>query len=405
MPSYSYKGVSLAGRNVAGSVEADNPRAARSALRDRGILASDVREGETVATAARSSFSFLGRRVSTRELSRTFRQLATLLGAGIPLVDAVASVANRPLSPPMATALAAVRTDLTEGTSFEAAMAQHPGVFPLIYIGMIRAGEATGSLDTVLARIADHAEGSARLQGQLRAAMTYPVIMAVVGSGILAFLLAYVVPQITRVFVEANQRLPLPTRILMAAGEFVAAWGLQFLLLAAVAALGLRYYSRTENGGRRSERIMFSIPWMGTVVRNVSMARLSHTLSTLMSGGMPLVQALDVARSVTGSRLVGDALTLAREAVSEGEALAPNLGRSGLFNPMVVDMIAVGEKSGELESMLAKAAEALDEEVGANVDTMTGLLEPVMVLFMAGVVLMVVLAVLLPVFEMNQLVR
>jgi general secretion pathway protein F len=405
MPTFVYKGVSMAGRSVSGSIEADSPRAARAALRDRGVLASDLREGAVVRTAARSPMALFARRVSTRELSRTFRQLATLLAAGIPLVEAVASVSKRPLSPPMTAALTSIRTDLTEGSSLEASVARHPGVFPPIYVGMIRAGEATGSLDTVLTRIADHAEGAARLQGQLRAAMTYPVIMTVVGSGILAFLLAYVVPQITRVFVEAHQALPWPTRALMAAGELVAAWGLYFLVLAAAAVLGLRYYARTETGGRRAERLLFAIPWFGTVVRNVSMARLSHTLATLMAGGMPLVQALEVARSVTGSRLVADTLADAKEAVSQGEQLAPSLGASRLFNPMVVDMIAVGERSGEIESMLSRAAEALDEEVNANVDTMTGLLEPVMVLFMAGVVLMVVLAVLLPVFEMNQLVR
>lgn len=405
MPIYAYKGVSLAGRNVSGSVEADSPKQARAELRIQGILASDLREGAVASTAARSRLSFLTRRISVRELSRTVRQLATLLAAGIPLVDAVTSLSKRPLAPAMASALAQIKTDLVEGTSFEAAVAKHPGVFPPLYSGMIRAGEATGALEAVLLRIADHAEATARLQGQLRSAMTYPIIMTVVGGGIVTFLLAYVVPQVTRVFIEANQTLPLPTRMMMAFGEFAAAWGLQALLLGAVIVLGLRYASTTEVGGRRIERVAFRLPWIGEVLRNVSMARLSHTLATLVAGGMPLVEALRVSRDVTGSRLVADVLARSAEAVSEGEALAPNLGRSGLFNPMVVDMIAVGERSGDLDNMLIRAAEALDEEVRTNVETMTGLLEPIMILFMAGVVLMVILAVLLPVFEMNQLVR
>ncbi len=405
MPIYAYRGVSLAGRNVTGNIEADSPKSARAELRIQGILASDLRAGAATQTGARSRVSLLSRRVSVRELSRTVRQLATLLSAGIPLLDAVTSLAKRPLAPAMTAALGSIRSDLTEGTSFEGAVAKHPGVFPPLYSGMIRAGEATGALEAVLHRIADHAESTARLQGQLRAAMTYPVIMMVVGGGIVTFLLAYVVPQVTRVFIEANQTLPLPTRVMMAFGEFAAAWGLQVALLLAIGLLGLRYAWTTETGGRRMERIAFRLPWFGEVLRNVAMARLSHTLSTLVAGGMPLVESLRVSRDVTGSRMVADVLGRSAEAVSQGEPLSPNLAKSNLFNPMVVDMIAVGERSGDLDNMLARSAEALDEEVRANIETMTGLLEPIMILFMAGVVLMVILAVLLPVFEMNQLVR
>jgi general secretion pathway protein F len=405
VPVYAYRGVSLAGRNVTGNIEADSPKSARAKLREQGILASDMRAAVETHTGRRSRVSLLSRRVSVRELSRTIRQLATLLSAGIPLVDAVTSLSHRKLAPAMATSLANIRTDLTEGMSFEAAVAKHPGVFPPLYSGMIRAGEATGALETVLHRIADHAEASARLQGQMRSAMTYPVIMMVVGGGIVTFLLAYVVPQVTRVFLEANQTLPLPTRMMMAFGEFAAAWGLQLALVGASGLLGLRYAWTTETGGRRIERIALALPWFGEVQRNVAMARLCHTLSTLVAGGMPLVESLRVSRDVTSSRLVADVLDLSANAVSEGEPLAPKLGKSGLFNPMVVDMIAVGERSGDLENMLSRAAEALDEEVSANIETMTGLVEPIMILFMAGVVLLVILAILLPVFEMNQLVR
>jgi general secretion pathway protein F len=405
VPVYTYKGVSLAGRNVSGNVEADSPKAARAELRSQGVLASDLRAGAGAQTGTRSRVSLLTRRVSVRELSRTVRQLATLLAAGIPLVDSVTSLSNRRLAPAMAAALANIRTDLIEGTSFEAAVAKHPGVFPPLYSGMIRAGEATGALEAVLVRIADHAESTARLQGQLRSAMTYPIIMTVVGGGIVTFLLAYVVPQVTRVFLEANQSLPLPTRVMMAFGELAAAWGLQALVVGAATILGLRYAFTTETGGRRIERVAYRIPWLGEVLRNVAMARLAHTLATLVAGGMPLVEALHVSSDVTGSRLVADVLNDSAQAVSQGEALAPNLAKSGLFNAMVVDMIAVGERSGDLDAMLGRAAEALDEEVRANVETMTGLLEPIMILLMAGVVLLVILAVLLPVFEMNQLVR
>jgi general secretion pathway protein F len=270
---------------------------------------------------------------------------------------------------------------------------------------MIRAGEASGALDRVLLKIADHAESAARLQSQFRAALTYPLVMALVGSGVVIFLLTYVVPKITRVFIEAHQALPLPTRVLMATGAFLADYGMFLLLVATVAALGLRNYAKTENGSRRLERIAFSIPWLGAVLRNVAMGRFTHTMATMTSGGLPFLDALEISRSVTGSNLVADTLEKARVAISEGGSLSANLQQSDLFNPMVVDMIAVGERSGELETMFAKSADALDEEVKNNVETMASLLEPMMILVMAGVVLLVILAVLLPVFEMNELVR
>lgn len=340
-----------------------------------------------------------------RELSRTLRQLATLLAAGMPLVDAVGSIAARQGSPSMHNALAAIREDITGGSSFESAIAKQPQVFPGIYVGMIRAGETSGALESVLTRIADHAEASARLQAQFRSAMTYPLVMMLVGAGIVTFLLAFVVPQVTRVFLESGQTLPLPTRALMALGSLVAAYGLPAALAACVGLLALRRYAATENGGRRVEQALLVVPWLGAVLRNVAMARFAHAMATMLAGGMTLVDALGVSRSVTGSRLVADTISEAQESVSRGETLAGTLQRSGRFHPMVIDMIAVGEKSGDIETMLHRAADALDEEVRFNVETMAGLLEPVMILAMAGVVLFVVLAILLPVFEMNQLVR
>jgi general secretion pathway protein F len=401
MASFAYKGVSRQGRAMSGVIDAESARTARARLREQGILASDLRETESAAVAGFA----VRRTVRVRDLGRALRQLATLLAAGVPLVDAVASVRSRQLPPALAAALGTIRSDLLAGESFERSLRKHPKVFPPVYVGMIRAGEASGALDRVLVQIAEHAESSARLQAQFRSAMTYPAIMMLVGTGIVVFLLSYVVPQVTRVFLEAGQNLPLPTRALMATGKFIADYGLVLLAAASVIALGLRYYARTPAGARRAERVMYGIPWLGEVLRNVAMARFAHTMGTTLSGGMTLVDALEVSRGVTGSALVSDALADAAEAVSRGEALAPTLARVRLFNPMVVDMIAVGERSGAIDAMMVKAAQALDEEVRNNVETMAGVLEPMMILLMAGVVLLVVLAVMLPVFEMNQLIR
>jgi general secretion pathway protein F len=273
-----------------------------------------------------------------------------------------------------------------------------------MYIGMVRAGESSGSLDSALDRIADHAQAAARLQARIRTAMTYPAIMAVVGTSIVAFLLAYVVPQVTRVFLEANQTLPLPTRALMGLGQGLARWGLEILLLTATAAFAARALWKSEKGHRRLEGMLYALPLLGGFCRDIETARFTHTLSTMVAGGMSIVDGLDVALSVCPKGLFADAIEETRNGVSEGASLASALERSGLFNPTAIDMIVVGERSGELESMLSKASQALEEEVREQIEAMASLLEPAMILLMAAVVLFVVLAILLPVFEMNQLV-
>ena len=400
MPSYSYKGIAANGRSSSGTVEAESPRAARARLKEKDIFVSKIEPcGSTFAPALRSRS-----RVGNAELSRTLKQLATLLTAGVPLVEAVRSLLNRRPRARMAAALSEMHGHLRAGGSLESAMAQHPGVFPSMYIGMVRAGESSGSLDSALDRIADHAQAAARLQARIRTAMTYPAIMAVVGTSIVAFLLAYVVPQVTRVFLEANQTLPLPTRALMGLGQGLARWGLEILLLTATAAFAARALWKSEKGHRRLEGMLYALPLLGGFCRDIETARFTHTLSTMVAGGMSIVDGLDVALSVCPKGLFADAIEETRNGVSEGASLASALERSGLFNPTAIDMIVVGERSGELESMLSKASQALEEEVREQIEAMASLLEPAMILLMAAVVLFVVLAILLPVFEMNQLV-
>ncbi len=405
MPSFRYKGVSLAGKRVSGLIEAESARGARAQLRERGVLASDLKQSESDRSLFNHPLTLFSRRISPRVLSRAMRQLATLLRAGVPLVEAVASIRKRGVEARLGAALDNIRVRLLEGESFAAGLARHPSVFPAIYVAMVEAGEASGALDSVCERIADHAEASARLQSRARAAMTYPAIMSLVGGGIVLFLLAYVVPQVTRVFAEANQQLPLPTRMLMAAGSAVGNYGaVMFLGLLALLA-GIRVAVSRDEGRRRFESLLLATPVAGGLFRDLAVARFAQTLSTMVSGGLTLVDALRISRSASGSLLVNDALARAETAVSEGESLAEHLEGNPLFHPMIVDMLAVGERSGDLEGMLAKAAEALDEEVGEQIDTLARLAEPAMIVLMAGVVLFVLLAIMLPVFEMNQLVR
>jgi len=402
VPSFRYSGVSGAGRSVGGFVEADSPRTARARLRERDVFANSVTEVK--AEVAGSGWS-LRRGVSTSELSQALRQLATLLRAGVPLDEAVDALRRRRGGAALSEALESVRSRIREGASLAAAMGDHPTVFPSIYTGMVEAGEASGALDTVLDRIADHAESQARLRSRAMSAMTYPAIMSVVGGAIVLFLLAYVVPQVTRVFAEAKQDLPLPTRILMGTGELLASYGLLLFPAALLVAWGLRRALANPASRMRLEALFYRVPGVGSVARDVAVARFAQTLATMVAGGLPLIESLRVARVSCGSVMLSATLIEAETAVSEGGSLASCLAASPLLDPMVVDMIAVGERSGDLEGMLTHASRAIEEQVRLRVDRMATLLEPLMTVVMAAVVLFVVLAIMLPVFEMNRLVH
>lgn len=402
MPSFRYSGVSANGRSVGGFVEADSPRAARARLRERDVFATEVSE---VRAEAPGRGWRLRRGVSTAELAQALRQLATLLRAGVALDEAVDAMRRRRGGAALAEAFEAVRSRIREGSSLAAAMAEHPSVFPSIYTGMVEAGETAGALDQVLDRIAAHAEAQTRLRARAMTAMTYPTIMMVVGGAIVLFLLAYVVPQVTRVFAEAKQTLPLPTRILMGSGEFLAHYGLLLFPIGIGALLLLRRALAEPRSRARLEQVFYRVPAVGDVARDVAVARFAQTLSTMVAGGLPLVESLRVARSSCGSVALSDALAKAETAVVEGGSLAACLADSPLFDPVLVDMIAVGERSGELDRMLAHAADAIEEQVRVRVDRMATMLEPIMTVAMAGVVLFVVLAIMLPVFDMNRLVH
>jgi general secretion pathway protein F len=404
VPSFRYSGVSASGRSVGGVVEADSARTARARLRERNVFAGTVTEVKVEAGAS-ASWSLRRTRVSTSELSQALRQLATLLRAGVPLDEAVDALRKRRGSPALGESMESVRSRIREGASLAAAMADHPNVFPAIYTGMVEAGEASGALDTVLERIADHAEGQARLRQRAMSAMTYPLIMTVIGGGIVLFLLAYVVPQITRVFAEAKTQLPLPTRILMATGELLASYGLLLFPIGILALLALQRALASPASRRVLEGFFYRVPVLGAVVRDIAVARFAQTLATMVAGGLPLLDSLRIARASSGSALLSDTLVDAEKSVSEGGSLAACLATSPLLDPVVVDMIAVGERSGDLEGMLSHASKAIEEQVRLRVDRMATMLEPVMTVGMAAVVLFVVLAIMLPVFEMNRLVH
>jgi general secretion pathway protein F len=294
---------------------------------------------------------------------------------------------------------------VVEGGNLADAMKAHPAVFNDLYVNMVRAGEASGALDLVLIRLAEYTERAAALRAKVRSALTYPVFMGLASSAILFFLLSYVVPKVTRIFEETHAQLPAVTLVLLAISGFLSSYWWLIVAAAVLAVIAVRVSIRSPAGRLRFDQFTLRIPYFGKVLKKVALARFARTLSTLLLGGIPLLQSLDIVKHVVSNLVLSNAIEDGRNSIREGHSVADPLKKSGLFPPLLVHMIAVGEKSGELESMLARAADAYDGEVEASVSALSSIMEPLLVIFMGGVVLFIVMAILLPIFELNQLVK
>jgi general secretion pathway protein F len=409
MPIYAYTGLTDQGRAVTGVIDADSPKGARLSLRRTGIFPTAIHEERpaqtTAAVGTTSDTPGLFEHVPARELALLTRQLATLTKAGLPLIDCLGTLIEQVERSALKRVLSHIRQQVREGRTLADALQAHPRVFSSIYINMVRAGEESGTLETVLARLADYSEAQARLLRTIQSALTYPLLMVAVSSVILFFLLAYVVPQVTRIFSETGQQLPLVTRVLIGCSSFLAAYWWMFLVVGVGGVLAGLQVLKTPQGREWYDHALLRLPWVGRLLQRVNVARMARTLSTLLASGIPLLTALGIVTHLINNTLLRRALEEARTSVQEGESLAVPLKRSGLFPSLLVQMVAVGERSGELEGLLTRAAEVYDEEVAASLSRLTSLLEPLTILVMGGVVLFIVLAILLPIFELNQLVR
>ncbi len=406
VPVYAYRGLAGDGRTVAGIIDAESPRGARAKLRRTGVFPTDLRPEAAPAATRRLAASFRpGERVPAPELAAMTRQLATLIGAGMPLVESLAALAEQTEREGLRRRLAQIREKVLEGRGLADTLAEHPRLFAPLYVNMVRAGEASGALDVVLERLATYTEHQARLLAKVRSALTYPAIMLTLSFGILFFLMSYVVPKVTRIFEETQQKLPLLTTVLIGTSGFVARWWWLILLVILGAAVAIERQVRTPAGRERFDRLALRLPYFGGLIQKLAVARFARTLSTLLASGIGLLQALDIVKNVVGNTVLAAAIERARDAIREGQSIAPPLRESGLFPPLVLHMVAVGEQSGQLETMLGKAADAYDNEVDNAVTALTSILEPVMIVLMGGVVLFIVLAILMPIFELNRVVR
>ncbi len=407
MAVFQYIGIDSKGKRAAGTVDAENERSARARLRRMNIFPTSLGiEGamkQKVGLGMQIDFSKYFQRIKVQEIAIMTRQLATLLDANIPLVDALTALVDQVENPKLRTMLARVKDKVMEGSKLSDALKGYPKVFGDLYVNMINAGENSGALDIVLQRLADFTEGQAKLRSKVIGAMIYPAIMSVVGFLLMIALLVVVVPKVTAIFEDTGATLPLPTKILMGVSGTLSNYWYIFAIGVPLIVYGVKKYLKTPAGIAMWDRKALTIPLFGKLNRMIIIARFSRTLATLLASGVPLLVSMDIVRNIVTNTRLRDVIEQTRDSVREGQSVADPLKRSKEFPPLVTHMIAIGEKTGELESMLERVADTFDSEVDNTLATLTTLLEPLMIIVMAAVVSFIVLSILLPIMKLNQL--
>ena len=409
MPVFEYTALDKKGKTTTGIIDSDSIRLAREKLRAADMYPVAIKETQAQDPKKKTSLleqvNLFGRRIKPSDVAMMTRQLATLVDAGFPLVSALQTLIPQTMSAPLKRILTQIKDSIEEGTSFANALAMYPGTFSPIYINMIRAGEASGTLEIVLNRLADITEKQQVLSNKLKAALAYPVIMTILGSLVLFVLLTYIVPKITTIFSDMNQVLPTPTVILITISDFLTAYWWTLLILAVGAYFGLATFRKSARGTYFMDKTIFAVPIMGNLVKKLAVARFARTLGSLLENGVPMLTALDVVKNIVGNVIIKDAVETAFIDVERGHSLGSSIASSAAFPHIAVQMIQVGEQSGELETMLDKIATVFETEVESNINSITALLDPIIIVVMAVVVGFIVLAVCLPIMEMNQLVK
>ena len=403
MAAFEYLALDNQGRQQKGLLEADSPRQARQQLRERNWSPLEIKQAKAREEKSRSGLSF-GQGLSARDLALVTRQLATLVQAALPIEEALRAAAAQSTTPRIKSMLLAVRARVMEGHSLAASLKEYPSAFLDLYRATVAAGEHAGHLALVLEQLADYTEQRQQSRQKIQLALLYPVILMVASLTIVGFLLGYVVPDVVKVFVNTGQELPALTRGLIAASDLVKHWGWLFLLLGGAGVFGLRQALRDETLRRRWHALILRIPLVGRLARATNTARFASTLAILTRSGVPLVEALSIAAAVIANLRIRDKVIEAAQKVREGSSLTRALDATEEFPPMMLHMIASGEKSGELDQMLARTARNQENDLAAQIALLVGLFEPFMLVFMGAVVLVIVLAILLPILSLNQLV-
>lgn len=403
MPTFQYRAYRADGRETSGTVDSDSIRTARERLKQQGLLPIDLVPADEAPAKGLSRTFRSG--VPVAELSLFTRRLATLVSSAVPIHEALTALLEQERPGELRKVLGRVRDRLSEGAGLAKALGQEPRIFSESYVSMVAAGEASGALDQVLERLADFLEGQEAVRSKVTSALAYPILMVVVGSGVMLFLLAFVIPKITGVFADNKAALPLITIGLIAVSNALRKGWWLILILVAAAAFTYRRLAQTEEFRLKRDRLLLRLPFAGALVQKLVLSRFARVLGLLLASGVPMIRALEITGEAVVNRAYRAVLGEARLELAEGGKLSASLARSSIFPPLLIHMIAVGEKSGTLEGMLEKSGSAYEREFEASVGRFLTLLEPLLVLTMGLAVGLVVVAVLLPIFQLNQLVK
>jgi general secretion pathway protein F len=402
MALFQYTQVNPRGRESRGVVDAPSLAEARRRLRAAGVHVVEIAQRQTESQESqRFDHRHVGR-ISVRELSAATRQLSVVLLAGMPLVGALSALVQQLGNTRLGRIFAQVRDGVNEGVALARALEDHPSVFPAIYVSMVEAAEAAGTLENVLSQLADLYERRAKLVNKVKAALTYPLFMMVVGISVVVFVLSYVLPSVTKLFLEMKMQLPWPTVMLVKTSEITSRYVGVFVIVVACLMAANVYWLKRGKGRRFWDRLGLRCPLFGEVMLKVALSRFCRTLGVLLANGVAIVEALRLSERVAGNEVIAQAAAQTREAVSHGDTIANALGRTGVFPSLVVSMVAAGEQSGTVEEGLSRIADLLDGDVEARLSTLTSLLEPVLILVLGAIVGFIVLAMLLPIFDINQ---
>jgi len=411
MPVYEYTALDQKGKNRSGIIDADSATDARQKLKTKALYPTNLKEAPDHMKTTSGSKGFniniqsFFKRVKSSEVTIMTRQLATLVGAGLPLVTALSSLLPQTPNPAFKQTLAQIKDTIVEGSSFAKSLEQYPKIFSELFVNMVKAGEASGAIEIVLDRLADLSEKQHELRGRIRSALTYPLFMFFLGCAVLFVLMGYIVPNITSIFDDMGQTLPAPTLFLIAVSDFIEQFWWVIICVFVLIIIMIRQAIKTEKGKYTRDRLLLKLPLTGVLAQKLAVARFGRTLGSLIENGVLLIPAMGIVKNVVGNVLIADLIDEAIEEIGKGEGLGNSLSQSDIFPPIAIQMIQVGEQSGELEKMLNKVADIYETEVESAIMAMTSMLEPVMILTMGVLMGFVVISILLPIVEMNQLVQ
>lgn len=405
MPRFIYKAKHGPAEVKEGKIEAENQNQAAAKLSSMGFFVLSIEE-ETAAFIKKSKGRFLFfKSIRLRDLSNFTRQLSNLLDSGLTMLNSLSVLIDQSENPHLKHTIGLIRDDVKGGTTFSAALAKYPKVFSVLYVNMVASGEISGSLENVLRRLSDFMEKDEESISKVRASMAYPALMAFVGFVTIFVLLSFVAPRLTAIFIDLGQALPLPTKILIGISSFFARFWVLIIIAIIIAITVFSRWLKTKDGKTLFDAAKLKTPFIGPFIQKIEIARFGRTLGTLIGNGVPIIRALRVASTTLGNTLIKQDMEEARKAVVEGASLSVSIRKSRHFPAMVTNMIAVGEESGTLEKSLFKIADAYDTEIDRTIKTITSLLEPGLVLFMGMVVGFIVIAMLLPIFQLNLMIR